>query len=193
MKIQKSRNSRQPEKDYSSVCHQQGRMLTDSDLTEQALLSRDRLNLALRDLVGSGTPRHGALMRLTESGTDLLPSLHWGRAYVDGIPAEVKADADAPDADALDLGDAAAELERYAAAVEADPARLARLEERIAQIERPNPDIGVGRVERPLKHDTPIKRDAPSVEGTPDIQGIGCLTGGGLWGIGLDEVEDLHV
>ncbi len=35
-----------------------------------------------------------------------------------------------------DLGDAAAELERYAAAVEADPARLTRLEERIAQIER---------------------------------------------------------
>lgn len=35
-----------------------------------------------------------------------------------------------------DLGDAAAELERYAAGVEADPARLTRLEERIAQIER---------------------------------------------------------
>ena len=35
-----------------------------------------------------------------------------------------------------ELGDAAAELERYAAAVEADPARLTRLEERIAQIER---------------------------------------------------------
>jgi DNA repair protein RecN (Recombination protein N) len=35
-----------------------------------------------------------------------------------------------------DLGEAAAELERYAAAVEADPARLTRLEERIAQIER---------------------------------------------------------
>ncbi len=35
-----------------------------------------------------------------------------------------------------ELGDAAAELERYAAGVEADPARLTRLEERIAQIER---------------------------------------------------------
>jgi DNA repair protein RecN (Recombination protein N) len=35
-----------------------------------------------------------------------------------------------------DLGDAATELERYAANVEADPARLARLEERIAQLER---------------------------------------------------------
>jgi len=35
-----------------------------------------------------------------------------------------------------DLGDAAAELERYAARVEADPGRLARIEERIAQLER---------------------------------------------------------
>jgi DNA repair protein RecN (Recombination protein N) len=42
-----------------------------------------------------------------------------------------------------DLGDAAAELERYAAAVEADPARLARLEERIAQIERLRRKYGV--------------------------------------------------
>jgi DNA repair protein RecN (Recombination protein N) len=35
-----------------------------------------------------------------------------------------------------ELGDAAAELERYAAAVEGDPARLTWLEDRIAQIER---------------------------------------------------------
>ena len=35
-----------------------------------------------------------------------------------------------------DLGDAAAELERYAAGVEADPIRLGWLEERIAQLER---------------------------------------------------------
>ena len=70
MKIQKSRNSRQPAKDYSSVCHQQGRMLTDSDLTEQALISRDRLNEALKDVIGSGTPRHGALLQVTESGDE---------------------------------------------------------------------------------------------------------------------------
>lgn len=102
MKIQNSRNSRQPLKDYSSVCHQQGRMLTDSDLTEQALLSRDRLNEALRDVIGSGTPRHGALLQVTESGDERIPSLHWGRVYVDGILGEVRADVDAPDADAFD-------------------------------------------------------------------------------------------
>ena len=96
MKTQKSRNSRQPAKDYSSVCHQQGRMLTDSDLTEQALISRDRLNQALRDVIGSGTPRHDALLQQEKDGT---LSLHWGRVYIDGIPAEVRAAENASDAD----------------------------------------------------------------------------------------------
>jgi hypothetical protein len=77
-------------------------MLTDSDLTEQALIARDRLNEALKDVIGSGTPRHGALLQLTEVGDELVPSLHWGRVYVDGIPAQVRADADAPDADLFD-------------------------------------------------------------------------------------------
>ncbi len=102
MKIQKSRNSRQPVKDYSSVCHQQGRMLTDSDLTEQALLSRDRLNQALKDVIGSGTPRHGALLQVTEAGDARIPSLHWGRVYADGVLGEVRPDGDAADADQFD-------------------------------------------------------------------------------------------
>lgn len=91
MKTQISRTSRQVSKKYSSVCHQQGRMLTDSDLTEQALISRDRLNLALRDIIGSGTPRQNALLQLTQSGDKEIPSLHWGVVYVDGVPAEVVA------------------------------------------------------------------------------------------------------
>lgn len=91
MKTQISRNSRQAGKNYSSVCHQQGRMLTDSDLTEQALLTRDRLSRALQDVIGSGTPRFDALLQVTQSGSSLTPSLHWGRVYVDGVPAEVLA------------------------------------------------------------------------------------------------------
>ncbi len=106
MKTQISRNSRQVFKNYSSVCHQQGRMLTDSDLTEQALLSRDRLNQALRDVIGSGTPRHDALLQVIKVGDELVPSLHWGddggRVYVDGVPAEVRADESAPDANVFD-------------------------------------------------------------------------------------------
>lgn len=87
MKTQLSRISRQKFKQYSSVCHQQGRMLTDSDLTEQALISRDRLSQALQDVIGSGTPRHGALLQLSAIGE---PELHWGKVYVDGVPAVVQ-------------------------------------------------------------------------------------------------------
>ncbi len=102
MKTQISRNSRQATKNYSSVCHQQGRMLTDSDLTEQALLSRDRLNQALLDVIGTGTPRFDALLQLTQSGDTEIPSLHWGRVYVDGVPAEVVADKAAEGEPAVD-------------------------------------------------------------------------------------------
>ena len=69
-------------------------MLTDSDLTEQSLLSRDRLSDSLRDVIGSGTPRHDGLINITEDG---LPQLLWGRVYVDGVPARVFADASAAD------------------------------------------------------------------------------------------------
>ena len=86
MKIQNSRNSKQNDKDYSAVCHQQGRMITDFDLNEQALISRDRLNRALKDVIGSGTPRCNALLQVDDD----IPSLHWGTIYVDGIPAEAR-------------------------------------------------------------------------------------------------------
>ena len=87
MKIQNSRNSKQDDKDYSAVCHQQGRMITDFDLNEQALISRDRLNRALKDVIGSGTPRCDALLQVN---ADNIPSLHWGIIYVDGIRAEAR-------------------------------------------------------------------------------------------------------
>lgn len=89
MKIQNSRNSKQDDKDYSAVCHQQGRMITDFDLNEQALISRDRLNLALKDVIGSGTPRCDALLQVDDEN---IPSLHWGIIYVDGIRAEARVD-----------------------------------------------------------------------------------------------------
>ncbi|HHL31585.1 MAG TPA: hypothetical protein ENJ41_03295, partial [Oceanospirillales bacterium] len=87
MKIQNSRNSKQDEKDYSAVCHQQGRMITDFDLNEQALISRDRLNQALKDVIGSGTPRCDALLQVDDENN---PSLHWGTIYVDGIQAQAR-------------------------------------------------------------------------------------------------------
>ncbi|MBL4661561.1 MAG: hypothetical protein JKY19_14475 [Alcanivoracaceae bacterium] len=89
MKIQNSRNSKQGDKDYSAVCHQQGRMITDFDLNEQALISRDRLNQALKDVIGSGTPRCDALLQVNDEN---IPRLHWGIVYVDGIRAEARVD-----------------------------------------------------------------------------------------------------
>ncbi|MBL4658861.1 MAG: hypothetical protein JKY19_00765, partial [Alcanivoracaceae bacterium] len=95
MKIQNSKNSKQGDKDYSAVYHQQGRMITDFDLNEGALISRDRLNQALKDVIGSGTPRCDALLQVNAEN---IPSLHWGIVYVDGIRAEARVDERASDA-----------------------------------------------------------------------------------------------
>ena len=69
MKTEISRDSHQPEKRYSGVYQQQGRMLTDADWNELVEILKERLNDALKDVVGSkdkeggvgGTPRHRAL------------------------------------------------------------------------------------------------------------------------------------
>jgi DNA repair protein RecN (Recombination protein N) len=66
-----------------------------------------------------------------------------------------------------DLGDAAAELERYAAGVEADPARLAWLEERIAQIERLRRKYGAT-TEEILAYRDRAARDLASLAGSDD-------------------------
>jgi len=66
-----------------------------------------------------------------------------------------------------DLGDAAAELERYAAAVEADPARLTWLEERIAQIERLRRKYGAT-TEEILAYRDRAARDLASLAGSDD-------------------------
>jgi DNA repair protein RecN (Recombination protein N) len=66
-----------------------------------------------------------------------------------------------------DLGDAAAELERYADGVEADPARLAWLEERIAQIERLRRKYGAT-TEEILAYRDRAARDLASLAGSDD-------------------------
>ncbi|WP_246540279.1 DUF6519 domain-containing protein [sulfur-oxidizing endosymbiont of Gigantopelta aegis] len=105
MKTQISRIRKNTQKNYSSISHQQGRMLTDSDLTEQALLSRDRLNQVLYDVIGSGTPRHNALLQLNDESGEPVPELHWGnnggRVYVDGIAADVRPSDSATETDSF--------------------------------------------------------------------------------------------
>lgn len=91
MKTQISRDIFDALKRYSGVYQQMGRMLTDSDWNELSEIFRHRLEDALRDVVGSGTPRGRGLMTIVENpdGTRTC-SLRWGKVYVDGIPAEVR-------------------------------------------------------------------------------------------------------
>ncbi|MCU0589521.1 MAG: DUF6519 domain-containing protein [Syntrophobacteraceae bacterium] len=91
MKTQISRDIFDALKRYSGVYQQMGRMLTDSDWNELSEIFRHRLNDALLDVVGSGTPRGRGLMTIVDNpdGTRTC-SLKWGTATVDGIPAQVR-------------------------------------------------------------------------------------------------------
>ena len=88
MKTEISRDSHQPEKRYSGVYQQQGRMLTDADWNELVEILKHRLDDALKDVVGSGSPLH---RHVVDNATD-PPNLQWGHVYVDGIQAAVRPD-----------------------------------------------------------------------------------------------------
>jgi len=81
MKTEISRNSHDPEKRYSGVYQQQGRMITDADWNELVDIVKARLNDALTDAIGSGVPENGGIIKDGE--------LHWGVAYADGVRAEL--------------------------------------------------------------------------------------------------------
>ncbi len=97
MKTEISRDSHQPQKRYSGVYQQQGRMLTDADWNELVEILKERLNYALKDVVGNkawsmgGTPRHRALKVIKASDSDPL-TIQPGHVYVDGYQAEAKPD-----------------------------------------------------------------------------------------------------
>lgn len=89
MKTEISRNSHQPGKCYSGVYQQQGRMLTDADWNELVEILKDRLDDALKDVVGNGSPLH----RNVINNQTAPPQLQWGHVYVDGIHSLVRPDA----------------------------------------------------------------------------------------------------
>ena len=99
MKTEISRDSHQPQKRYSGVYQQQGRMLTDADWNELVEILKERLNDALKDVVGNkagrlgGTPRHRALKVIKALAIDDL-TLQPGHVYVEGVIAQVPGDAD---------------------------------------------------------------------------------------------------
>lgn len=97
MKTEISRDSHQPEKHYSGVYQQQGRMLTDADWNELVDILKDRLDDALKDIVGSskgsigGTPHHRALKAIKASSGAPL-AIKSGYVYVDGVSAQAMPD-----------------------------------------------------------------------------------------------------
>jgi DNA-binding beta-propeller fold protein YncE len=91
MKTQLSRASFNPSKRYSSVYQQQGRALTDADWNELSDIVKARLNEALQDVIGSGTPQDRGIVKVTVTGDGKQKyALQWGYVYVDGIIAQVR-------------------------------------------------------------------------------------------------------
>ncbi len=96
MKTQRSRNSFDALKRYSGVHQQMGRMFTDSDWNELSELVKHRLDDALTDVIGVGTPRERGIVDVIDNGDGTNSyTLIWGYAYVDGIIAQVRPAVDA--------------------------------------------------------------------------------------------------
>jgi hypothetical protein len=91
MKTQISRESHRPEKRYSGVYQQQGRMLTDADWNELVEVVKGRLDQALVGVVDSGAPRDpdrsefGARL----DGTTSPFLIRGGLVFADGVVARL--------------------------------------------------------------------------------------------------------
>jgi hypothetical protein len=83
MKTQISKDSYNPDQRYSGVYQQQGRMLTDADWNESVDLLRGALAAALQNVIGSGSPRVGAVQINDDR------SIRPGDLYVEGRRAEL--------------------------------------------------------------------------------------------------------
>lgn len=86
MKTQLSRFPQTLHRPFSGVYQQQGRMITDADWNAATQISKDRLDRALADVIGNGTPEQGGIIAgSADTGFEIV----WGDLYVDGIRAEV--------------------------------------------------------------------------------------------------------
>ncbi|WP_218188437.1 DUF6519 domain-containing protein, partial [Desulfosarcina cetonica] len=81
MKTQISKKSVDALKRYAGVYQQQGRMLTDADWNSLVDILKAQLAEALKDVVGNGTPRSGALA--IADNRNIQP----GDVYIDGLRA----------------------------------------------------------------------------------------------------------
>lgn len=83
MKTQISRDSFQPDKRYTGIHQQQGRILTDADWNELVAICREQLKQMFIDVVGNGSPRIGALSITADR------RIQPGNLYVGGLRAEL--------------------------------------------------------------------------------------------------------
>ncbi|HEX6220081.1 MAG TPA: hypothetical protein VF115_03210, partial [Acidimicrobiia bacterium] len=104
MKTQISRDSHRPERRYSGVYQQMGRMITDADLNELAEIVKTRLDDALNDVIDSGSPKARGV-RISKAGVGQPVQFTPGYVYADGVIGRVRArpEAEAP----FDLADQA--------------------------------------------------------------------------------------
>ena len=94
MKAQISRLSFRPNKNFAGVYQQQGRMITDADWNELVDVIKKQQQQALTTTVGSGVPRDGGVLEITETRptpgeVERTAKLKSGSLIVDGIYAEV--------------------------------------------------------------------------------------------------------
>ena len=87
MKTQISRTSFQPDKAFSGLYLQQGRMITDADWNELTDIEKSRLVAALADLVASGAPRENGLRIVADPSDSTKISIQPGVLYAEGVPA----------------------------------------------------------------------------------------------------------
>lgn len=91
MKTQISANSHQPEKHYTGVYMQQGRMILDADWNEQIDIHKQLVQDNCQSLIGSGIPKQGGIT-ISQSG-----NISAGEFFVDGVkvtlPQAIKYDA----------------------------------------------------------------------------------------------------
>lgn len=86
MKTQISRDGYRRDKRYSGVYQQQGRLITDSDWNELVDTIKTRVDDALVDVIGTGSPKTGAA-GIVMSGT--TPKITPGTVYAGGVEARV--------------------------------------------------------------------------------------------------------
>ena len=92
MKGDFTRSTFKPDKHYSGVRMQQGRVQLDADWNEQVDIGTHRVETEAVDVIGGcGAPMHNAGFKLTDGP---IPKISKGRYYVDGILCENDADVD---------------------------------------------------------------------------------------------------